>query len=81
LEISKRTEKNKSLKIAKGVPCFEKGWGIHRNKIEATLKDELNELFRDKALIIENVLFSEVKVIESEAHRSGQSILSVTPAA
>ena len=55
--------------------------GIHRNKIEATLKDELNELFRDKALIIENVLFSEVKVIESEAHRSGQSILSVTPAA
>jgi len=34
--------------------------GAERTKIETVLKDELNKLFEDKGLIIENVLFSEV---------------------
>lgn len=50
--------------------------GAQRTKIEADLKDELNQLFRDKALIIENVLFSEVKVINSS--QSGQSVLGTS---
>lgn len=55
--------------------------GAERSKIETQLKAELNDLFHDSALIIENVLFSEVKIIDSEAHRSGQSILSAPSAA
>lgn len=55
--------------------------GAERSQIETMLKGELNELFRESALIIENVLFSEVKVIDPEAHRAGQSILSAPPAA
>lgn len=55
--------------------------GSERSKIENSLREELNELFRDKALIIENVLFSEVKIIDSEARRSGESILSATSTA
>jgi len=53
--------------------------GAERTKIEAGLKDELNKLFEDKGLIIENVLFSEVKIIESGTKQPLQSILS-TPA-
>lgn len=34
--------------------------GSERTKIEAVLKEELNKLFADKGLIVENVLFSEV---------------------
>ena len=55
--------------------------GTERSKIENMLREELNELFHDKALIIENVLFSEVRVIDSEARRSGESILSASSAA
>lgn len=55
--------------------------GSERSKIENVLREELNELFHDKALIIENVLFSEVKIIDSEARRSGEVILSAPPAA
>lgn len=55
--------------------------GSERSKIEGMLKSELNELFHSSALIIENVLFSEVKIIDPEAHQSGKSILSATPTA
>ncbi len=34
--------------------------GAQRSEMEQTLKKELNDLFHDKALIIENVLFSNV---------------------
>jgi len=53
--------------------------GAERSKIENTLKNELNKLFEDKGLIIENVLFSEVKIVESGSKQPIQSILS-TPA-
>jgi regulator of protease activity HflC (stomatin/prohibitin superfamily) len=53
--------------------------GTERTQIEKMLRDELNELFEDKALIIENVLFSEVKLMDSGSRRSSQTILS-TPA-
>jgi prohibitin 1 len=52
----------------------------NRTEIEALLKSELNELFKDKALIIENVLFSEVKVIESRG-KVEQVVLSTAPGA
>ncbi len=55
--------------------------GSERSKIENALREELNELFHDKALIIENVLFSEVKIIDSEARRPGEVILSAPPVA
>jgi regulator of protease activity HflC (stomatin/prohibitin superfamily) len=51
--------------------------GTERTQIEAILKSELNKLFEDKGLIIENVLFSEVKIIESDTKQPVQSILSV----
>jgi regulator of protease activity HflC (stomatin/prohibitin superfamily) len=51
--------------------------GSERIRIESVLKDELNKLFEDKGLIIENVLFSEVKIIESGTKQPVQSILSV----
>lgn len=54
--------------------------GAERSQIETLLKQELSELFKDSALTIENVLFSEVKVIDSEPRRSGHSILSTSPA-
>jgi regulator of protease activity HflC (stomatin/prohibitin superfamily) len=47
-----------------------------RTKIETSLKNELNKLFEDKGLIIENVLFSEVKIVESSTKQPVQSILS-----
>jgi len=53
--------------------------GTERTQIEKMLRDELNKLFEDKALIIENVLFSEVKLMDSGSRRSSQTILS-TPA-
>lgn len=53
--------------------------GSERTQIESMLKDELNKLFADKALIIENVLFSEVKLLDSGSSKAAQSILS-TPA-
>jgi regulator of protease activity HflC (stomatin/prohibitin superfamily) len=33
----------------------------HRQAIEATLKDELNQLFEDKGLVVEGVLLSQIK--------------------
>ncbi|HSV94827.1 MAG TPA: prohibitin family protein [Spirochaetia bacterium] len=53
--------------------------GPERTKIENMLKNELNKLFEDKGLIIENVLFSEVKIVESGTKQPVESILS-TPA-
>ena len=50
--------------------------GSGRSQIETLLKQELNDLFKESGLTIENVLFSEVKIIATEARRSGQSILS-----
>lgn len=50
--------------------------GSERTKIEGILKDELNKLFEDKGLIVENVLFSEVKIIEPGTKHSVKTILS-----
>jgi regulator of protease activity HflC (stomatin/prohibitin superfamily) len=50
--------------------------GAERSKIENTLKDELNKLFEDKGLIIENVLFSEIKIVDSGSKQPVQTILS-----
>lgn len=50
--------------------------GAERTQIEAFLKEELNKLFADKGLIIENVLFSEVKLIESSSKQITETILS-----
>lgn len=50
--------------------------GSERTKIETMLKDELNQLFADKALLIENVLFSEVKIVESGTKQPVESIFS-----
>lgn len=50
--------------------------GSERTQIETSLKDELNQLFSDKALIIENILFSEVKVIESSSKQTTETILA-----
>ncbi|KKT30061.1 MAG: SPFH domain, Band 7 family protein [Candidatus Collierbacteria bacterium GW2011_GWC2_44_18] len=67
-------------RIASAFSKFDsKEIGSERSKIEGMLKNELNELFHSSALIIENVLFSEVKTVAPEASRSGQNILSATP--
>jgi len=67
-------------RIASAFSKFDsKEIGSERFKIEGMLKNELNELFHSSALIIENVLFSEVKTVAPEARRSGQNILSATP--
>ncbi|NCP47060.1 hypothetical protein AUJ42_02110 [Candidatus Collierbacteria bacterium CG1_02_44_10] len=67
-------------RIASAFSKFDsKEIGSERSKIEGMLKNELNELFHSSALIIENVLFSEVKTVAPEARRSGQNILSATP--
>lgn len=42
--------------------------GTERSKIEQTLKQELNALFHDKALIIENVLFSNVSSVPTSSN-------------
>ena len=50
--------------------------GAERSKIENALKDELNKLFADKGLIIENVLFSEIKIVDSGSKQPVQTIVS-----
>lgn len=50
--------------------------GSERTTIEGVLRDELNKLFADKGLIVENVLFSEVKIIESGSKHVEKTILS-----
>lgn len=42
----------------------------HRTDMEKFLKDELNKLFVDKGIIVENILFSEVKVVDSAPHKA-----------
>ncbi len=80
--VSKMIRPYSRSRIASAFSKFDsKEIGVERSKIETMLKDELNQLFKDKALIIENVLFSEVSVIDSEVHRSGKSILSAPPTA
>ncbi|HBC45162.1 MAG: HflC/HflK family protein [Candidatus Collierbacteria bacterium GW2011_GWB1_45_35] len=62
--ISKVIRPYSRSRIASAFSQFDsKEIGVERSKIETFLKNELNELFRDKALIIENVLFSEVKKV------------------
>ncbi|HEX9007871.1 MAG TPA: prohibitin family protein [Patescibacteria group bacterium] len=53
--------------------------GPKRTEIEKILKDELNKLFSDKGLIIENVLFSEVKVSESKSQQPAEVSVLSTP--
>jgi regulator of protease activity HflC (stomatin/prohibitin superfamily) len=50
--------------------------GSERSDIETMLKTELNKLFEDKGLIIENVLFSEVKIIESATKQTTETIFT-----
>ncbi len=50
-----------------------------RSKIENTIKEELNKLFEDKGLIIESVLLSEIKIVDSGSKQPVQTIVS-TPA-
>ena len=46
-----------------------------RTKIEQTLKEELNQLFDDKAIKVEGVLLSEVKILSGESHTPTKTIL------
>jgi regulator of protease activity HflC (stomatin/prohibitin superfamily) len=50
-----------------------------RSKIENNIKEELNKLFEDKGLIIESVLLSEIKIVDSGSKQTVQTIVS-TPA-
>lgn len=50
--------------------------GSERQKIENTLKDELNKLFENKGLIVESVLFSEIKVIDSGSKQPVHTLVS-----
>jgi len=50
-----------------------------RSHIETTLKNELNQLFADKGLIVEGVLLSEVKILENPAEH--ERIVFENPAA
>ena len=50
--------------------------GIQRTEIEKLIKEELNKLFSDKAIIVENVLFSEVKEIKGDAPLEVHPVLS-----
>ena len=50
--------------------------GIQRTEIEKLIKEELNKLFSDKAIIVENVLFSEVKEIKGDAPAEAHPVLS-----
>jgi len=75
--ISKVVRPYSRSRISSAFSRFNSGEiGAERTKIEAVLKDELNKLFEDKGLIIENVLFSEVKIIESGTKQAVQSIFS-----
>ena len=52
--------------------------GSKRTEIEKNLKDEFNKIFADKGLIVENVLFSEVKIVEnSRQHPKEIDVLTV----
>lgn len=78
--ISKVVRPYSRSRISSAFSKFEaKSIGSERTLIENTLKVELNNLFQDKGLIIENVLFSEVKLVESGSKQTVQTILS-TPA-
>lgn len=46
-----------------------------RTKIEQTLKEELNQLFDDKAIKVEGVLLSEVKILSGESNAPTKTIL------
>lgn len=52
----------------------------NRNQIELTLKNELNQLFSDKALIVEGVLLSEVKVLDSGKNGEEKVLVQNQPA-
>lgn len=41
-----------------------------RAELELQVKDELNNLFKDKAIIVENVLFSDVRVVKNGGENS-----------
>ncbi len=45
----------------------------NRAELEKTLREELNKLFGDKAIIVENVLFSEVKEVKNYSSSANTS--------
>lgn len=45
-----------------------------RTQIEAALKTELNDLFKDKGLVVEGILLSEVKITDSHEHTPAQIV-------
>ncbi len=53
--------------------------GAQRTQIEKLIKEELNKLFSDKAIVVENVLFSEVKESRGEAPTESHPVLSGNP--
>lgn len=54
--------------------------GSKRTEIEKKLKDEFNKIFADKGLIIENVLFSEVKMVDSASRNLANPDVLAVPA-
>ena len=75
--ISKVVRPYSSSRISSAFSRFEsKEIGSERSQIENMLKDELNKLFEDKGLIVENVLFSEVKIIESGTKQTAETIFT-----
>ncbi|HOX96366.1 MAG TPA: prohibitin family protein [Candidatus Woesebacteria bacterium] len=50
--------------------------GNERSKIESDLKMELNKLFEDKGLIVENVLLSDIKVVDSGTKHPVRTLVS-----
>lgn len=75
--ISKVVRPYSRSRISSGFSKYESSEiGAERSIIENDLKVELNKLFEDKGLIIENVLFSEIKIVDSGSKQPVQSILS-----
>jgi len=73
--ISKVVRPYSRSRISSAFSRFEsKEIGSERSQIETMLKDELNKLFEDKGLIIENMLFSEVKIVESGTKQTSETI-------
>jgi len=78
--ISKVVRPYSRSRISSGFGQFKSSEiSAERSKIENSLKDELNKLFENKGLIIESVLFSEIKIVDSGSKQPVQTILS-TPA-
>ena len=76
--VSKVVRPYSRSRVASIISLFDlKDIGVKRTEIEKLIKEELNKLFSDKAIVVENVLFSEVKEIKGEAAPEGHPVLSL----